>query len=460
MKKLALLPCLMFLPGTLAYAASEEFCTDYVLVAISQYWQSVDENCGFSGSRWSADYKGQYDWCVSAHQWVAENETATRNQLLTECRERPKPKNDSHSHSVSDLETTINDDKSDSDDRWHEQLLIAVSSNDVKELERLAEKGADIHFVTSDKKLIQTYGMSSQILTKDNPSSTSESATGQKNIQNKTLTNESGENSQVMASLKQPVVAKSETLLSYATNKGLADVGLWLLDKQKAELGEQKAKQIREDLLGRALIRAVKEKNQGKVVELLEKGAPVNYELEQNFGTPLYFAVKGNVTPIVKTLLKNGANPKYSTNAGVNLLNFALDNQVVLKLLLDSGADPNWNGESGNTSDYPLVQAVKQKNEQAVALLMEYGANADIYDYGVVYPLLQAIANKQTKIVKTLLEGGADPNVVYNSDSPGACTKESDNYTPLDAAQKGGDTIIIGLLNKLGAKSASELCKK
>ncbi|MEE9351616.1 MAG: ankyrin repeat domain-containing protein [Thiotrichaceae bacterium] len=444
MKKFALLSYLVLLPGMTTHAADKDFCSDYVLVAISQYWQSVDEGCGFTGLRWSADYKGQYDWCLTAHQWVAENETDSRTKLLEECRVNQTSKS-----AESDTIVVVKKGTPGSDN-LNKQLLKAVANNNLAEVKALVKNGADIHFETDDEALIKSLGMSSHL---------GKAITVVSNGVSKASTETTEVTGNSINGSPQATQVKSESLLSYATSKGLVDIGLWLLEQDKENLTQPETKKIKDDLLGRALIGAVEEKDPESVDALLKKGARVDYELDQNFGTPLYFAVRGGSHSIAKTLLEKGASAKYSTNAGQNMLNYALGDVAMLMLLLDHGADPNSNGESTSMVDYPIIQAVKQASAQVVELLMLRGANADISDYEVTYPLLQAIAEQQVDTVEALLNNGANPNVVYNADSPGSCVNTSKNRVPLSEAVEVGNNDIVVLLKKSGAKTEAEVCK-
>ena len=450
-----------------ASAADADFCTDYVLVAISQYWQSVDEGCGFSGSRWNSDYKGQYDWCITAHQWVAENEMQARERLLKECRANNKAHNksvtpeqdateeDITKPSINKTALTTADNqapettraaakKEDEKPSLNEQLLKAVADNDVVKLQQLYEAGADLQFVTNNPKLINRYGMSYH-LGKGITIKGDGSTTVKGNVINHQPQQE------------KPV---SESLISYAVANGLYDVGLWLLEHQKSEIPEKHRQSLKSELLGNALIAAVKKKDTQTLQTLINKDAPIDYELGMNFGTPLYFAVRDGNVQIAKLLLKKGADPKYSTNGGVNMLNYALKNIELLQLLLDHGADPDSNGESSETLSYPLMQAIKLGNIKAVDILLSKGANTEISGYDdVPYPLFLAITNNQIDIVETLLNHGANPNLIYNDVSPGECIENTVNMTPLDEAEKTGNSEMIQLLKRSGAKHSKEICE-
>ncbi len=462
-QNLTLWSALILFPVSVS-AADTDFCTDYVLVAISQYWQSVDEDCGFTGSRWNSDYKGQYNWCITTHQWIAENETQTRERLLKECRANKASKSSSappdqntvrdaaradsakespvaSKHQIPKTPTTNN--KSDKT-ALNEQLLKAVADNDVVKLQQLYEAGADLQFVTDNPKLINRYGMSYH-LGKGITIKGDGSTTVKGNVINHQPQQE------------KPV---SESLISYAVANGLYDVGLWLLEHQKSEIPEKHRQSLKSELLGNALIAAVKKKDTQTLQTLINKDAPIDYELGMNFGTPLYFAVRDGNVQIAKLLLKKGADPKYSTNGGVNMLNYALKNIELLQLLLDHGADPDSNGESSETLSYPLMQAIKLGNIKAVDILLSKGANTEISGYDdVPYPLFLAITNNQIDIVETLLKHGANPNLIYNDVSPGECIENTVNITPLDEAEKTGNSEMIQLLKRSGAKHSKEICE-
>lgn len=457
------LPLITLLIPVPVGAADAEFCTDYVLVAISQYWRSVDAGCGFSGPRWNSDYKGQYEWCLSAHQWVAENETETRDRLLAEClAERSAPKEAEKNNKTKETLPADNADtttlistktaretkkpvsKNSEKNALNKQLIEAVARNDIDKLLQLYEAGADLEYVTDDTELIKKYGMTYHL--------------GQGvDIKGSGNVSVSGNTVNGIPQKTRPV---SESLLSYAVSNGLVDAGLWLLQHSKKTISEQQRKQLKKKLLGNALIKAVKEKDSQSVKALLEKGAPVNYELEMNFGTPLYFAVQEKSIPLAKILLEHGANVNYTTNGGASMLNSVLDNVELLRLLLDHGADPDSAGETGDMVNYPLLQAIQGGHKKAVDLLLSKGANKEISSYDVPYPLHLATRNKQTAIVEALLNYGANPNIVYNTVSPGKCVEGVDNITALDEAVKVGDTRIITLLKRAGAKSGQEICNQ
>ena len=489
------------------YAADEEYCTDYVIISIAQYWQSVDEDCGFSGSRWSSDFKLQYDWCLKAHDWVADNETEARDRMLDECRaaasvastdsstsdlseeltkqltEQPNINDNSDAHEVSPAidNSPYSHDKTGNvgvgdnlkgkitnvskvyrgerslNHSLDKALWYAVAENDLATVQSLVSDGANIHYKVQDIAFMDELKMARHSGSLSGVASNKDTVVtiGDVSPVNTNVVVGNTVNNEAQASSTE-----SESMLSYAVSKGLVDVGLWLLKQEAGTLNEAMSHKLKKDLLGIALINAVKNKQSGNVMLLLEKGANIDYDLDMNFGTPLYFAVTKGVTKIAKILLSKGANSNYTTNGGQNMLNYSVDNIELLGALLDHGADPNSNGESAYSNNLPLVHAIKLGNAQAVRLLLKHGARTDMYDVQEPYPLLQAIAEQHSQIVELLIKHGADVNVVYNSDSSKSCAVNDNNFVPLDEAIKTGNDGIVLLLKQAGAKTEKEICSK
>ncbi len=478
--KLVLFLVLQLFVVTRGYTADEDYCTDYVIVSIAQYWQSVDEHCGFKGSRWSSNYQGQYDWCVAAHEWVADNETEARDRMLEECRavvtDTPATNavitetkivqpNESAKSTDTDLhvrkvvpavDNQVEDSEKKGDKAKHSlniALWYAVAENDLNKVQSLVKEGADLQYVIHDKSLINELKAAYHLDKGKDKSNIVYGADPYNptiaDVTTKSVTNEHQEGS-----------IESESLISYAVSKGLVEVGLWLLKQEIGPIDNASLQKLKNDLLGIALINAVKNKQNGNVVLLLEKGAAIDYDLDMNFGTPLYFAVIQGATKIAKVLLAQGADSNYTTNGGQNMMNYSVENIELLTLLLDHGADPNNNGESAYSNNLPLVHAIKLGNLAAVELLLKHGAKMDIYDVDEPYPLLQAITEQQSQIVELLIKSGANVNVVYNSDSSKSCALSKNNLIPMDEAIKTGNEGIMLLLKKSGAKTEEEICPK
>ncbi|CAA6811965.1 MAG: Unknown protein [uncultured Thiotrichaceae bacterium] len=75
----------------LAYAADEadkNYCQHYATTATDQNKKNIDNNCGYSGARWSSDYNGQYQWCLTVKNTITQHENSERKKLLKSCMTR------------------------------------------------------------------------------------------------------------------------------------------------------------------------------------------------------------------------------------------------------------------------------------------------------------------------------------------------------------------------------------
>ena len=80
-----------------------------------------------------------------------------------------------------------------------------------------------------------------------------------------------------------------------------------------------------------------------------------------------------------------------------------------LKRLLDSGVDPNcYYADTGNT---PLHRAAKAGHADAVAVLLEAGADPNVRNNKIITPLHYATEAGVNQAIFALLSVGADPNV-------------------------------------------------
>ncbi|GLI72578.1 hypothetical protein PoHVEF18_000757 [Penicillium ochrochloron] len=94
----------------------------------------------------------------------------------------------------------------------------------------------------------------------------------------------------------------------------------------------------------------------------------------------------------------------------------------IVKLLLAYAADPNDPDSYGRT---PLFYAVEKDNALIVKLLLEWGANVNVYDFcdPPQCPLDLALASHDDQgVVELLLGAGADKGLVESSN---VCTPES-----------------------------------
>jgi ankyrin repeat protein len=209
---------------------------------------------------------------------------------------------------------------------------------------------------------------------------------------------------------------------------------------------------------------------------LLDHGADVNARSD-DMRTPLMIAARRpGGAPIVKLLLDHGAktNPNYRPENESSPLIEGLtsgDPQVVA-MLLDHGADAKMAGETGLTMAVAahcpscvdrILKQVTDKSVLTAALddtvvfadlrdvraLLDHGADANGYDVLGRTPLMYAAVSDKLPldIVQLLIDRGADVNAIDKHSKTG-----DEGLTPLDIARHNGDTPVVKLLLKSGAK--------
>ncbi|HIQ06842.1 MAG TPA: hypothetical protein EYH35_00095 [Thiotrichaceae bacterium] len=63
----------------------ENTCHYYVKTALEQNTQNKNQQCHLTGSRWSDNKEGQYQWCMSVLERLSRAETDARNTALDNC---------------------------------------------------------------------------------------------------------------------------------------------------------------------------------------------------------------------------------------------------------------------------------------------------------------------------------------------------------------------------------------
>lgn len=182
---------------------------------------------------------------------------------------------------------------------------------------------------------------------------------------------------------------------------------------------------------------------------LLEHGADVNNS--SNFGnaTPLHVAVQAGHVEVTKVLLRRGASLNVRMKGmsggerrGATPLHIAADsgNVDIIQELLNHGAQidvlDRWNFLT------PLVFAVRQGHERAVALLLSRGAAPDGDYRAWSSPLILAASRNYEAIVRLLLDKGADVN-----------RRDEDGDPAIHTAAFCGYENIVRLLLKKGANT-------
>ncbi len=146
--------------------------------------------------------------------------------------------------------------------------------------------------------------------------------------------------------------------------------------------------------------------------------------------TPLTRAAVRNDVAALRQLLDDGHKADERSDSWTALIWASRSGSIeAIKLLLDSGADVNLPGPTGDDWDAtPLQHAILERQPAAVRLLLDRGADPNRgAGPGSLAPLLLAAGDTDPAILKLLLAHGADPTV---EDEHGA--------TPLSRAVSAG----------------------
>ena len=162
------------------------------------------------------------------------------------------------------------------------------------------------------------------------------------------------------------------------------------------------------------LIRAARDGDLEKVVNLLENGADVN-AAQMDGTTSLAWAVYDDNEAMVDFLIRagrDGADVNAMNEYGVTPLHLACTNQnsAIVAKLLQAGADPNqakWTGET------PLMSCANTGTVAAVRDLLDHGADVNASESTQDQTaLMWAAAEKHPDVIKLLIERGANVHAV------------------------------------------------
>jgi len=175
------------------------------------------------------------------------------------------------------------------------------------------------------------------------------------------------------------------------------------------------------DALGRTpLIWAAARGNEHAVALLLGAGATPN-TLDTQWTSAVSYAAERDHVICVRLLLEAGAEPDPVLPAGIKVgsaLNCATRNAskpLVLKTLLDFGADVEASGVEGVTS---LIHAARINNVDFATLLLEYGANINANSTLGQTPLTTAIAYNSHGVLSLLLDRWTEYSVCPRLQGP------------------------------------------
>ncbi|XP_078667214.1 uncharacterized protein LOC144909035 [Branchiostoma floridae x Branchiostoma belcheri] len=182
--------------------------------------------------------------------------------------------------------------------------------------------------------------------------------------------------------------------------------------------------------------------DEDKVKTLLQAGVQVNTENSEG-ETPLWDAVKGGHSSIVRLLLQEGADPGAgaSTDSGMGqtCLQLAAEggNAEVVSILTEAGADLDQADDEGRTA---LYLAAKEGHVEIVSILSQAGADLNKAAEMGMTPLWVAAERGHAEAVSILTQAGADLNKA-----------DDEGFTPLSTAAEMGHVEVVSILTQAGA---------
>ena len=146
---------------------------------------------------------------------------------------------------------------------------------------------------------------------------------------------------------------------------------------------------------------------------LIDTGASINSSSPKM--TPLMLACKEGHEDTVHLLLQSGADPNLQTDTGLTAL-LSVDyndcrSLAIVRSLLEAGAAVNTQNSKGWSS---LAAACKYSCYKIAELLIQYGADVQLSTVNRYTPLMIACQAKHDDIAALLLKSHADPNLQNN----------------------------------------------
>jgi ankyrin repeat protein len=161
--------------------------------------------------------------------------------------------------------------------------------------------------------------------------------------------------------------------------------------------------------------KAVYRGNMAELEDVIARGEAVHYleGRDENGRTPLRLAVDLGNIPMIRALLRAGADREAPDSTGKTVLIIAIEMEhplEIIEILVRAGANVNAFCQVKEPPLTPLVAAIERGDSQIIKLLIQFGANVNNN------PLEVAIRSINLAAVKMLLEAGA--HVYYYPKNP------------------------------------------
>jgi len=203
---------------------------------------------------------------------------------------------------------------------------------------------------------------------------------------------------------------------------------------------------------GSALVKAAESNQLAIASELIARGVDANSFKGEG---PIIAAVKNQDLPMVKLLVKHGADVNAKKKLGKAPIDIAGENGDIemMRFLMKSGAKLDTNSFGGG----PLTSAARKGKAEMVRSLIELGVNVNEKSFWGT-PLSSAASEGHLEVVQMLIQAGANVNIPADTLHPLTSAKRS--LSACSPRCKEPYDKIIELLVKAGSKEPVAKNKK